>query len=119
EAQQEIAERLEKHDAPRPPQIIPPVRLGEKESAGAKFVPVMYPGEIVAPGVVSILGAEVVAERSENPKAAQRPEHGGFGRLIEKRVGRCHAERRRRWRAVPVRSLNRTSKAHPGFVHHR
>src|ERR1019366_2101720 len=85
-------EGLEGEFAARGAGVVAPVVLGEEEAAGASLVAAVDPGEVVGPGIVLVLGGEVVAQRAEDAEAAERAEDRGLWRLIEEAVGRGHAE---------------------------
>src|ERR1035437_7835529 len=66
EPQQEIVEGLEGEFAARGARVVAPVGLGEEEPAGARLVAAVDPGDIVCPGVVLVLGGEIVAQRTKH-----------------------------------------------------
>src|SRR5664280_2055890 len=65
EPEEEIAEGLEGEFAARGAGVVAPVGLGEEEAAGAGLMAAVDPSEVVAPGIVLVLGGEVVAQRAE------------------------------------------------------
>ena len=71
------------------------------------------------PRVVFILRGKIVAQRAEEPEAAQRTQYVHLGRLIEESVGRRHPQRTRSRGAIAVRALRRPRETHARFVHQR